>query len=192
MGGTKFIPQEIIARQIFFIREQKVMLDNDLARLYGVETRALNQAVKRNPGKFPSDFMFRLKKKEFAFLLTQQSTVDPMRSQSVTASKRNVRYLPYVFTEHGALMAANVLNSRRAVKMSVFVMRAFIKMREIFAANKILAERLTALEKKLTGRVNIHERTIIQILTQIKKLMAFHEEPQPKRRAIGFQIDRSD
>ena len=89
-------------------------------------------------------------------------------------------------------MAANVLNSRRAVKMSVFVMRAFNKMREIFAATKILAERLTALEKKLTGRVNIHERTIIHILTQIKKLMAFHEEPQPKRRAIGFQIDRSD
>jgi phage regulator Rha-like protein len=109
-----------------------------------------------------------------------------MRSQFVIASKRNIRYLPFVFTEHGAIMAANVLNSSRAVTMSVLVVRAFVKMREALSTNKVLAEKLQELEKKLTGRLDVHERAIVHILEEIKRLMEPRMLPEPKRRPIGF------
>jgi len=115
-----------IEHVIYVFRGQRVILDNDSARIYGVGTKVLNQAVKRNKEKFPEDFMFQLTTRETQNLMSQIATSreeEVMRSQSVTASKRNIRYRPYVFTEHGAIMAANVLNSSRAVKMSVFVMR---------------------------------------------------------------------
>lgn len=192
MGGTTFIPQEIIERRIFIIRDQKVMLDSDLTHLYGVNTKVLNQAIKRNARKFPGDFMFRLTKKELGMLHALKSTTQDMRSQFVTALKRNVRFLPYVFTEHGALMAANVLNSRRAVRMSVFVVRAFIKMRELFAANGALTKKLAELEKKLTGRLNVHERVIVDILAQIKKLMTIPLQPEPKRHPMGFHLNNEE
>jgi phage regulator Rha-like protein len=112
-----------------------------------------------------------------------------MRSQFATASKRKVRFLPYEFTEHGAIMEANVLNSPKAIEMSVFVVRAFIKMRETLANNKTLALKLAELEKKLTGRLNIHERAIVHVLGEIRKLMASAEpSPEPQKRKIGFEV----
>jgi hypothetical protein len=142
--------------------------DSDLARIYGVETKVLNQAVKRNPERFPSDFVFQLTNKEEAAL----------RSQIVTSSSDGGRrYLPYVFTEHGAIMAANVLNSKQAVKMSVFVVRAFVKLRELLTTNKELADTVRELERK----VGIHGRAIVSILTTIRRMT----EPTGKeRRAI--------
>ena len=130
MKQSALIPIEQIEEAIHFIRGERVILDADLARLYGVETRALVQAVKRNLQRFPKDFMFQLSLDEFKFL----------RSQIVISKSRGGRrYMPYVFTEHGAIMAANVLNSQRAVRMSVFVVRAFVKLREIALGYKELA-----------------------------------------------------
>lgn len=119
--NESLIPIERIEQKIYVIRNERVMLDSDLADIYGVTTRALNQAVKRNLKRFPEDFMFRLTADE----------LEAMRSQSVTASKRNVRFPPYVFTEHGAIMAANILSSERAVEASVQVVRAFVKLRQM-------------------------------------------------------------
>jgi ORF6N domain len=125
------LPSQGIDNLIREIRGQKVILDSDLARVYGVSTKAFNQAVKRNLTRFPQDFMFRLTGEEVdqvsrSQFVTASSATTRIRSQSVTASKRNVRYLPYAFTEHGAVMAANVLKSRQAVQMSVFVVRSSI------------------------------------------------------------------
>jgi hypothetical protein len=112
-----------------------------------------------------------------------------MRSQNVTASKRNVRFRPYAFTEHGTIMAANALRSPFAVKMSVFVVRAFIKMRETLANDKTLALKLAELENKLTGRLNVHERAIVHVLGEVRKLMAAAEQPPgPLKREIGFEV----
>lgn len=174
---------------IVTIRGEKVILDSDLAELYGVQTRVLNQAVKRNREKFPEDFLFQLNPAEYRLLMSRHAAGETswtMRSQSVIASKRNIRYLPFVFTEHGAIMAANVLNSPRATQMSVFVVRAFVKMREVLSTNNKLLEKLTELERKLTSRLDVHERAIVHILEEIKKLMAPLALPEPKRRPIGF------
>ena len=130
---------DLIERKIFAIRGHKVMLDSDLAEVYGVPTKVLIQVVKRNAKRFPADFMYQLTRQEIANL----------RSQFVTASKRNIRYLPYAFTEHGALMAASVLNSKRAVAMSVYVIRAFVRLRAVFLDNQILQERLREIEELL-------------------------------------------
>jgi hypothetical protein len=112
-----------------------------------------------------------------------------MRSQIATASKRNIRYRPWAFTEHGAIMAASVLNSPRAVQMSVFVVRAFVKMREVLTQNGRLAEKLAELEQRLTGRLDVHEKAIVHILDEIKKLMEpLPSQPEPKRREIGFHV----
>lgn len=164
------------------------MLDRDLAQLYGVSTKRLNEQVRRNIARFPSDFVFRLSTRDTESLRPQfevsKKVSGMMRSQNATASKRNIRYLPYAFTEHGAIMAANVLNSKQAVKMSVFVVRAFIKLREYLADNKALAHKLAELERKLTGRLDDHEKIILHIITEIKKLMTPPpEKPKPK---IGF------
>lgn len=168
------ISDEVIEQIILFIRGQKVMLDADLARLYGVKTRQLVQAIKRNQKRFPSDFMFRLTRVEDQRL----------RSQFVISKKRGGRrYLPYVFTEHGAVMAANILNSERAVQMSVFVVRAFIRLRQYLSNNKTLAYKLTELEQKLTGRLDDHEKVILHIISEIKKLMS---PSKPPKRKIGF------
>ena len=165
-----------------------MILDLDLAEIYGVTTKRLNEQVKRNGKRFPADFMFRLTQTEWDDLKSQIATSNlAMRSQIATASKRNVRFFPYVFTEHGALMAANILNSSSAVEMSVFVVRAFIKMREAFAANKALALKLTELEKKLTSRLDIHEKAIVHVLGEIKKLMAADcKQADSQKRQIGF------
>src|SRR2546421_11268679 len=131
-----------IERLIHIVRGQKVMLDSDLAVLYGVETRALTQAVRRNTDRFPSSFMFLLSPEEAAH----------MRSQFVTASKRNIRYQPLAFTEHGVVILSSILNSPRAVQMNIVVVQAFIRMRELIASNKDIAARVEKLERS-------HDRT---------------------------------
>ncbi|HVS80532.1 MAG TPA: ORF6N domain-containing protein [Pyrinomonadaceae bacterium] len=160
------------------IRGQRVILDSDLARIYGADTRSLVQAVKRNLERFPSDFMFQL----------NASENERLRSQFVISKRRGGRrYLPHAFTEHGAIMAANVLNSERAVAMSVFVVRAFVKLREVLASTDELAKKLDDLERKLTSRQNIHEKAILQLFAQIRGLLRPPPpQPEPKRRRIGF------
>ena len=169
---------EPIEPVISIIRGQRVILDVDLAAIYGTDTRSLVQAVKRNLQRFPDDFVFQLTAAEDAIL----------RSQIVISKGRGGRrYAPYAFTEHGAVMAANVLNSERAVAMSVYVVRAFVKLREVLASTSELAEKLDALERKLAGRLDVHEKAIIELFAQIRKLLKPPPpQPQPKRRRIGF------
>ena len=180
------IPTEIITNKIYLIRNAKVMLDSDLAFLYKVPTRSLNQAVKRNKERFPKDFMFQLTKNEVEKL---------NRSQIVTGSQRHrdVSLLPYAFTENGAIMAANVLNSPEAVRMSVFVVRAFVQMRDLLGGTKELAKQLAALEKKLTARLDGHEVAIIEVLRRMMDILdPPPPPPEPPRRRIGFHVEPED
>src|ERR1022692_4699514 len=174
------LEMEPVESLIHLIRGQRIILDADLARVYGVPTKRLNEAVKRTLERFPSDFSFLLKPQDVASL----------RSQIATSNRRGGRrYLPRAFTEHGAIMAANILNSPRAVQMSVFVVRAFIKMREMLGENRHLAQKLAELERRLTGRLDVHEKAIVPILAEIKKLMEpLPSQPKPKRREIGFHV----
>jgi hypothetical protein len=166
---------EAITSTILAVRGLRVILDAELATLYGVPTKALNQAVKRNHERFPADFLFRLTPSEVQAL---------NRSQSVTGSQRHrdPRFPPFAFTEHGAIMAATILNSPRAVEMSLYVVRAFVQLRELLASNAELACRLDELERKLEG----HDAAITAILSAIRELM---NPPQGKRRAIGFTAE---
>jgi ORF6N domain len=164
-----------ITATILVLRGQRVILDAELAALYGVTTKALNQAVKRNVERFPDDFLFRLAGNE----------VDALnRSQSVTGSQkhRDPRFPPFAFTEHGAIMAATILNSTRAVEMSLYVVRAFVQLRRLLASNTELGRRLDELEHKLEG----HDAAITAILAAIRELM---NPPEAKRRAIGFTAE---
>ena len=174
---------EVITPAIRTIRGQKVILDADLARIYGVATKALNQAVKRNLKRFPDDFLFQLSVDE----------LENLKSQFVTSSLHGGRRkLPYAFTENGAIMAANVLNSPAAVRMSVFVVRAFVKMRELLGGTKELAKQLADLEKKLTARLDGHEVAIIEVLRRVMDILDPPPPPpepeQPKRR-LGFYVE---
>ena len=163
------------------IRGEKVILDVDLARIYGVETGALNRAVLRNRKRFPNDFMFQLTTAEFESLRCQYG---------ISNSRGGRRYLPYAFTENGAIMAANVLNSPEAVRMSVFVVRAFVKMRELLSGTKELAKQLAALEKKLTARLDGHEVAIIEVLRRVMDILdPPPPPPEPPRRQIGFHVE---
>lgn len=177
---------------ILTIRGQKVVLDMELARIYGVTTKVFNQAVKRNRKKFPPDFMFRLTAGECKDLTSQFAISN--RSQIVTGSQkhRNPRYIPYAFTEHGAVMAANILRSKRAVQMSVFVVRAFIRMRQMLIEQRGLARKLAELEKELTGRLDVHETAINEMFRQIKKLLSPPPEPEPPKKRIGFVVEEPD
>jgi hypothetical protein len=178
------IPIENIERRIFLIRGMKVILDADLARLYCVGTKVLNQAVKRNLTRFPGDFMFRLRNADMATMSQQaeERNISQMnRSQFVTGSQkhRDPKSLPYVFTEHGALMVANVLRSDRALRVSVFVVRAFIALRENLSKHSELAAKLSALEHK----VSEHDIDIHLLIESIRRLL---ETPEPPKRGIGF------
>ncbi len=191
---------EQIEPRILLLRGQKVILDADLAELYGVPTKRLNEQVKRNADRFPEDFMFRLSAKEVEAMRTQSVTAsgqplrsqtvtssdDPslMRSQIATASKRNVRYRPYAFTEHGAIMAASVLNTPRAIEVSVYVVRAFVKLREYVAAHRELARKLAELERK----VGSHDEAIRSLVATIRELM--QAPAATKARRIGFHLGR--
>lgn len=165
---------------IVTLRGQRVILDFDLATLYGVETRALNQAVKRNQERFPSAFMFQLTAKEFTGLKSQ--VAQPMRSQTVIASKRNVRFLPHAFTEHGALMAANVLNSSRAIQMSVALVEEFVRLRRMTLSVEGLSRKVNELEKGF----HQHGRQFETVFNALRALMA---APAPTNRKIGFKVD---
>ena len=160
------------------IRRKKVILDADLARIYGVPTKRLNEQVKRNFNRFPPDFLFQLTDDECESLspmrsqfATASEVPKTIRSQNATAYKRNIRFLPYAFTENGAIMAANVLNSPEAVRMSVFVVRAFVQMRDLLGGTKELAKQLAALEKKLTDRLDGHEAAIIEVLRRVMDVL---------------------
>jgi len=161
-----------IENKIYNLRNDKVMLDSDLAELYGVSTKQLNQQVKRHRGRFPRDFMFRLQKKEYSLL----------RSQFVTSNtgRGGRRYSPFVFTEHGAIMLASILNSERAIETSILVVRAFVRFREMFSGHKEIARKFSELEKRLAG----HDKDIKAILSAIRQLMA---SPETKKRRIGFE-----
>jgi hypothetical protein len=176
---------------ILAIRGQNVILDMELARIYGVTTKVFNQAVKRNKRKFPADFMFRLTLKEVENLRSQIVTSRYVfnRSQIVTGSHGGRRYLPYVFTEHGAVMAANILRSDQAIQMSVFVVRAFIRMRQMLIEQQGLARKLAELEKELTARLDVHEAAINELFRQIKRLLSPPSEPQPPKKRIGFLLE---
>lgn len=177
------VPIERIERVILLIRGQKVILDADLAKLYGVSTKRLNEQVKRNARRFPEDFMFQLTTKEWADLTSQfaRSNERSSRSQFATGSQRHrdPRFSPYAFTEHGAIMAAMVLNSPRAVTMSVQVVRAFVRLREMLVSNKELARKLTEVERKVAS----HDEHIQSLFEAIRRLMA---PPKTERRKIGF------
>jgi len=167
------IPLERIASFILVVRGHKVLLDADLATLYGVTTKRLNEQVRRNRERFPEDFVFQLAQEEYEALRSQSATLKPGRGQ-------HRKYLPYVFTEHGAIMAAAVLNTPRAVEMSLYVVRTFVQLREMLASNKELARKLNELERKLGA----HDQAIGSILSAIRELMAPPE--LPKKRRMGF------
>jgi hypothetical protein len=165
-----------IDNSILVVRGHRVILARDLAKIYGVETRVLNQAVKRHQERFPADFTFRLSRDEALAIAAS-------RSQSVTLKRgENIKYLPYVFTEHGAIMAANVLNSRHAVRMSVYVVRAFIRLRQTIELQKDVRIKLDELERALTA----HDSNIKALFAAVRQLMA---PPEPKKRKIGFLVE---
>ncbi len=163
------------------VRKKKVILAADLAGVYGVTTKRLNEQVRRNLERFPADFVFQLTEVE-------ARSLQGSRSQIATLKRgQNIKYLPYAFTEHGAVMAANVLRSKRAVAMSVYVVRAFVKLREVLASSDELSEKLSELEHKLTTRQDVHEKAILQLFAQIRELLAPKPTLEPsKRRRIGF------
>ena len=189
--SDEIIPLEEIALRIRYVREQKVLLDSDLAQLYGVSTKALNQAVKRNAERFPADFMFQLTAEESRVLRLQTVTLqapDPEAvasnwSQSVTGSTkhRGAAYRPYAFTEQGVAMLSSVLRSERAVKVNIAIMRAFVKLREAVETNRELAKKFSALE----NRIDKHDEEIAAIIEAIRQLIAPEENP---RREIGFHV----
>lgn len=174
MDNQSLLSEETISNKIYFIRNQKVMLAFDLAMLYDVETKRLNEQVKRNSSRFPEDFMFQLTENEF----------ENLKSQIATSSWGGKRKRPLVFTEHGAVMAATVLSSRKAIDMSVFVVRAFIQMRDALGAHREIKRRLDDLERK----VGSQDEAIVRILRALRQLTQPAESP--KRRRIGFIQDR--
>ena len=164
------VPIEKIEQTILLIRGKKVILDYDLAKLFGVPTKALKQAVKRNENRFPTDFMFQLTKDEKIEVVTN---CDHLTNLKFSPS------LPMAFTEHGTIMVANLLNSAAAVNTSVFIVRAFVRMRESLSLNKEIAQKVAELERK----VNVHDKSIKSIVGAIRQLM---EPPKPKKNQIGF------
>ena len=182
-----FIPMEKVINKIFFIRKKKVMLDKDLAELYGVETKYLNKAVKRNIKRFPPDFMFQLKKEE-AILLVSQNVIPNLRSQFVTSSLRfqigtlkngrgqHLKYSPYVFTEQGVAMLSSVLNSERAILVNIQIIRTFTKLRELISTNIKLRKKIELMEKK-------YDHKFSQVFDVLKQLLM--QEVRPKKK-VGF------
>lgn len=177
--ALSLVPVEHITRAILVLRGHKVLLDTELAALYGVSTKRFNEQVRRNRERFPADFMFQLAAEELAPLRSQIATLKTGRGQ-------HRKYLPYAFTEHGAIMAAMILNSKRAVEMSVYVVRAFVKLRELLSSNRELARRFAQLEARLDKKLTEHDQAIAAVLSAIRQLM---NPPTPRRRGIGFTAD---
>ncbi len=174
MPEPGIVPIERIERAILMLRGHKVRLDSDLAVLYGVKTKVLNQAVSRNAERFPEDFMFQLTEKEAVRLRSQIVTLKTGRGQ-------HRKYLPYAFTEQGVAMLSNVLRSPRAVRVNIEIMRAFVRLRELIATNKHLARRLDGLEKKFDAQFKVVFDAIRQLMTQ----------PEKPRRSIGFRVEEA-
>ena len=183
LGGIMkaLIPVEMIEKKILMIRGEKVMLDADLSELYGVTTKRLNEQLKRNMDRFPVDFAFQLTAEEWENLKIQKA--ESNRSQFATGSQKHraPRFLPWVFTEHGAIMAATVLNSKQAVAMSVYVVRTFISLRQMLATHKDLARKLEEMEKKYDSQFKV-------VFDAIRGLMT---PPETKKRKIGFEVRES-
>ena len=173
--GDELVPQEVVERKILFIRGQKVMLDRDLAKLYGVKTKRLNEQVHRNISRFPEDFMFQLTKEEF----------ENWKSQFAASNqdKMGLRRRPYAFTEQGVAMLSSVLNSERAIHVNIAIMRAFVKLKQILSANKELAYKLRELEHKIEK----HDKDIKAIFEAIRQLMA--PPPVKPKPQIGFHFN---
>lgn len=167
-GNQAIIPSQLISQKIFFVRGTRVMLDSDLARLYGVATKNLNKAVKRNAARFPADFMFRLSPKELQGLRFQSGTSNSKRGGR--------RYSPSVFTEQGVAMLSSVLRSSRAVQVNIAIIRTFVRLRELLATHEQLRRKIEAMEKKYDARFQAVFATIRQMLAT----------PLPARRSIGF------
>jgi len=178
------MPAELIERRIYLIRGMKVMLDSDLAELYQVETKRLNEAVHRNLARFPLDFMFQLNLKEAETLRFQFETSN-LRSQIATSSSNygGRRFLPYVFTEQGVAMLSSVLKSERAISVNIAIMRAFVKLREIMLTHKELERKIQNLEKKQKGQ----QVDISSIFIVINKLLEKPKEPEQPKERIGFK-----
>ena len=168
------VPVEVIQNKIYLIRGHKVMFDEDLAKLYGVLTKRLNEQVKRNEKRFPGDFMFQLTNQEF----------DNLKSQFATSSWGGRRKLPLVFTEQGVSMLSSVLNSDRAIEVNIQIMRTFIKLREMMLSHKDLAHKIEALERKFME----HDRKFIVVFNAIKQLLKEKEEPPKKKGPMGFVV----
>ena len=169
---NSIIPVEIIENKIYLIRNKKVMLDSDLAELYDVETKVINQAVKRNIARFPEDFMFQLNKEEASGL---------SRSQIVTLKRgQNIKYLPHAFTENGVAMLSSVLNSERAIQVNIQIMRTFTKIREMLLSHKDLKHKIEEMEKKYDAQFKI-------VFNAIKELMS---QPEKPIRKIGFKTEK--
>ena len=177
MTETGLITTESVERAIIVLRGRLVILDSELATLYGVAVSVFNQAVKRNMERFPADFAFQLTRGEYESLRSQIVILKAGRGA-------HRKYLPYVFTEHGAVMAASVLNSPKAVEMSVEVVRAFIRLRQILASNRHLAARVDDLERKMTQSNATHSKNIGTLFDAVRRLMTAPEKP---KRQIGFQ-----
>jgi len=198
-GKTKsselsLIPKEVIIRKIYYIRGKKVMFDRDLAGLYGVETKALNQAVKRNIKRFPYDFMFRLSKDEMKIWKSQIVTSDEklensLRSQIVTLKKgrgQHIKYVPYVFTEQGVAMLSSVLNSERAVEVNIQIIRTFTKLRELLMTHKELREKIELIEKQFNNKLSRHDKQIKLIFEAMRLLL---EDDTNLSGKIGFKLE---
>jgi ORF6N domain len=178
--GQSKIQTESIEHLIIVVRGRRVILDADLARIYAVSTKRLNEQIKRNVERFPDDFMFRLTRAETETLLRS-------RSQNATLKRgSNIKYSPCVLTEFGAIMAANVMNSPQAVRMSVFVVRAFVQMRELLTGTQELARQLKDLEARLTSRLDTHEAAIVKVLRSVMEILNPPPLPEPIRPKIGF------
>lgn len=167
----EIVPIERIEQRIFLIRGQKVMLDRDLAELYGVPTKRLNEAVKRNIRRFPEGFMFVLTKIE----------AENLRSQIATSSWGGRRYLPLAFTEQGVAMLSSVLNSERAIQINILIIKTFVRLRAVLSTHKELAMKF----KELEGKVDQHDSAIQEIFEAIRKMIAYEEKP---RRRMGFDV----
>lgn len=173
------VPPERIEKRILLLRGQKVMLDRDLALLYGVQTKALNQAVKRNVDRFPEDFMFQLNEEE-TIAWWEHAGGSRSRSQIVTLKRgSNIKYRPYAFSEHGILMLSSVLKSRRAIQVNIAIMRTFVRLREMLASNSELARKLDALEKTYDEQFRV-------VFEAIRHLL---EPPAEPKRRIGFKVE---
>jgi hypothetical protein len=177
MNTSALVLTRKVGSKILVLRNQKVILDSDLAELYGVSVKRLNEQIKRNPKRFPADFVFTLTRPEY----------ENLKSQNATSSTKHGgrRYLPHAFSEHGAIMAATVLNSKRAIEMSVFVVRAFVRMREAILDNQRIAAKLDELENRLDS----HDGSIEELVEAIRELIA----PLPaNNRRIGFELPGDD